>query len=262
MAGRAFWLLAAAGRWAAASDGRKLVEVALGNSGMLIYLKKLREQISVKGSNPSRRRALALLPAAALLMVSGMTNAYSAPKTLLVLGDSLSAEYGLARGTGWVALLERRLQAQKNDTRIVNASISGETTSGGRARLPALLAKHHPDVVLIELGANDGLRGLSLAATEANLRAMGDAAKKSGAQVVLVGMRMPPNYGRDYGDKFHAIYGKLAREWKAPLVPFMFEGIADQPQLFQADRMHPTAQAHPAILNNIWPRLAPLLGAK
>eukprot|EP01133_Synstelium_polycarpum_P018755 gene18756-22431_t len=231
MAGRAFWLLAAAGRWAAASDGRKLVEVALGNSGMLIYLKKLREQISVKGGNPSRRRALALLPAAALLMVSGMTNAYSAPKTLLVLGDSLSAEYGLARGTGWVALLERRLQ-------------------------------HHPDVVLIELGANDGLRGLSLAATEANLRAMGDAAKKSGAQVVLVGMRMPPNYGRDYGDKFHAIYGKLAREWKAPLVPFMFEGIADQPQLFQADRMHPNAQAHPAILNNIWPRLAPLLGAK
>ena len=195
-------------------------------------------------------------------MVSGMTNAYSAPKTLLVLGDSLSAEYGLARGTGWVALLEQRLQAQKNDTRIVNASISGETTSGGRARLPALLAKHHPDVVLIELGANDGLRGLSLAATEANLRAMGDAAKKSGAQVVLVGMRMPPNYGRDYGDKFHAIYGKLAREWKAPLVPFMFEGIADQPQLFQADRMHPNAQAHPAILKNIWPQLAPLLGAK
>ena len=262
MAGRACWLLAAAGRWAAASDGRKLVEVALGNSGMLIYLKKLREQISVKGSNPSRRRALALLPAAALLMVSGMTNAYSAPKTLLVLGDSLSAEYGLARGTGWVALLEQRLQAQKNDTRIVNASISGETTSGGRARLPALLAKHHPDVVLIELGANDGLRGLSLAATEANLRAMGDAAKKTGAQVVLVGMRMPPNYGRDYGDKFHAIYGKLAREWKAPLVPFMFEGIADRPQLFQADRMHPNAQAHPAILNNIWPQLAPLLKAK
>ena len=195
-------------------------------------------------------------------MVSGMTNAYSAPKTLLVLGDSLSAEYGLARGTGWVALLEQRLQAQKNDTRIVNASISGETTSGGRARLPALLAKHHPDVVLIELGANDGLRGLSLAATEANLRAMGDAAKKAGAHVVLVGLRMPPNYGRDYGDKFHAIYGKLAREWKAPLVPFMFEGIADQPQLFQADRMHPNAQAHPAILNNIWPRLAPLLKAK
>ena len=158
-----------------------------------------------------------------------MTNAYSAPKTLLVLGDSLSAEYGLARGTGWVALLEQRLKAQKNDTRIVNASISGETTSGGRARLPALLAKHTPDVVLIELGANDGLRGLPVTAAEANLRAMGDAARKTGAQVVLVGMRMPPNYGRDYADKFYGVYGKLAKEWKAPLVPFMFEGIADQP---------------------------------
>jgi len=130
-------------------------------------------------------------------MVSGMTNAYSAPKTLLVLGDSLSAEYGLARGTGWVALLEQRLQAQKNATRIVNASISGETTSGGRARLPALLAKHHPDVVLIELGANDGLRGLSLAATEANLRAMGDASKRPARKWCWWAMRMPPNYGRD-----------------------------------------------------------------
>ena len=204
MAGWAFWLLVAAGRWAAASDGRKLVEVALGNSGMLIYLKKLREQISVKesakGGNRLRRRTLSLLPAAVLLLGAGMTNAYSAPKTLLVLGDSLSAEYGLARGTGWVALLEQRLKAQNNDTRIVNASISGETTSGGRARLPALLAKHQPDVVLIELGANDGLRGLQLAATEANLRALGEASKKAGAHVVLVGLRMPPNYGRDYGD--------------------------------------------------------------
>ena len=238
------------------------MEVALGNSGMLIYLKKFREQINVKGSSRMRRRTLALLPAAALLMVSGMTNAYSAPKTLLVLGDSLSAEYGLARGTGWVALLEQRLAAQKNDTRIVNASISGETTSGGRARLPALLTKHQPDVVLIELGANDGLRGLPVVAAEANLRAMGDAARKTGAQVVLVGMRMPPNYGRAYGEQFYGVYGKLAKEWKAPLVPFMFEGIADQPQLFQADRMHPNAQAHPTILKNIWPQLAPLLKAK
>ena len=191
-----------------------------------------------------------------------MTNAYSAPKTQLVLGDSLSAEYGLARGTRWVALLEQRLKAQKNDTRIVNASISGETTSGGRARLPALLTKHQPDVVLIELGANDGLRGLPVAAAEANLRAMGDAARKTGAKVILVGMRMPPNYGRDYADKFYGVYGKLAKEWKAPLVPFMFEGIADQPQLFQADRLHPTAQAHPVILKNIWPQLSPLLGAR
>lgn len=191
-----------------------------------------------------------------------MANAYSAPKTLLVLGDSLSAEYGLARGTGWVALLEQRLKTQNNTTQIINASISGETTSGGRARLPALLAKHHPDVVLIELGANDGLRGLPVPAAEANLRAMGEAIKQAGAKVVLVGMRMPPNYGRDYGEKFSAVYAKLAREWKAPLVPFMFAGVPDQPQFFQADRMHPTAIAHPTILNNIWPQLAPLLKAK
>lgn len=229
---------------------------------MLIYLKKFREQTSTGNTSQSRRRSLSLLPAAALLLVSSMTNAYSAPKTLLVLGDSLSAEYGLARGTGWVALLEQRLKAQKNDTRIVNASISGETTSGGRARLPALLAKHSPDVVLIELGANDGLRGLPVTAAEANLRAMGDAAKKTGAQVVLVGMRMPPNYGRDYADKFYGVYGKLAKEWKAPLVPFMFEGIMDKPQWFQADRLHPNAEAHPTILKNIWPQLSPLLGAK
>jgi len=224
---------------------------------MLIYLKKFREQTMAAG----RRRAM-LLPVAAMLMASSMTNAYSAPKTLLVLGDSLSAEYGIARGAGWVALMEQRLQAQKNDTRIVNASISGETTSGGRARLPALLAKNKPDVVVIELGANDGLRGLPVAAAEANLRAMGDAARQAGAKVVLVGMRMPPNYGRDYADKFYGLYGKLAKEWKAPLVPFMFEGIADQPKLFQADRLHPTAEAHPTILKNIWPQVAPLLGAR
>ncbi|WP_300752161.1 arylesterase [Janthinobacterium sp.] len=228
---------------------------------MLIYLKKIREHSGEKVSR-MRRRTLSLLPAAALLMAAGMANAYSAPKTLLVLGDSLSAEYGLARGTGWVALLEQRLKTQNNATQVVNASISGETTSGGRARLPALLAKHHPDVVLIELGANDGLRGLPVAAAEANLRAMGEAVKQAGAQVVLVGMRMPPNYGRDYADKFSAVYARLGKEWKAPLVPFMFAGVPDQPQFFQADRMHPTAIAHPTILNNIWPQLAPLLKAR
>lgn len=191
-----------------------------------------------------------------------MTNAYSAPKTLLVLGDSLSAEYGLARGTGWVALLEQRLKAQKNDTRIVNASISGETTSGGRARLPALLAKHQPDVVLIELGANDGLRGLPVAAAQANLKAMFDAAAKADAKVMLIGMRMPPNYGRDYADKFFAMYGVLSKEIKAPLVPFMLEGVAEKPQLFQPDRLHPLAAAHPIILANIWPTLQKTIKAK
>lgn len=209
-----------------------------------------------------RRRLLQWLPAVALLTLAATTNAYSAPKTVLVLGDSLSAEYGLSRGTGWVALLEQRLKAEKIDATVVNASISGETSSGGRTRLPSLLVKYHPAIVVIELGANDGLRGLPVAAADANFRAMIGAAKQADAAVLLVGMRMPPNYGRDYADKFFAMYGKLAQELKLPLVPFMLDGIADKPQLFQADRMHPLAEAHPAILNTIWPHLLPLLKAK
>lgn len=188
--------------------------------------------------------------------------AHSAPKTVLVLGDSLSAEYGLTRGSGWVALLEQKLKAEKIDAAIVNASISGETTSGGRARLPALLAQHKPALVVIELGANDGLRGLPVAAAEANMRAMIELARKNNAQVLLVGMRMPPNYGRTYTDTFFAMYKKLATQQKAPLVPFMLEGVAEQPALFQPDRLHPTAQAHPVILANIWPKFLPLVKAR
>lgn len=189
-------------------------------------------------------------------------SAYSAPKTVLVLGDSLSAEYGLARGTGWVALAEEKLRAQKIQATIINASVSGETTSGGRSRLPALLEKHKPALVVIELGANDGLRGLPVAAAEANLLAMTSAARKADARVMLIGMRMPPNYGRDYADKFYAMYGTLARQVNAPLVPFMLEGVADKPELFQPDRLHPVASAHPAILANIWPTLQKTLKAK
>ncbi|MFA9219169.1 MAG: arylesterase [Sphingomonadaceae bacterium] len=189
-------------------------------------------------------------------------SAYSAPKTILVLGDSLSAEYGLARGAGWVALLEQRIKEQKLDATIVNASVSGETTSGGRSRLPALLGKYHPALVIIELGANDGLRGLPVAAAQANLRAMADAAQQADAKVLLVGMRMPPNYGRDYADKFFAMFATLSKEIKAPLVPFMLEGVADQPQLFQADRLHPTAAAHPTILANIWPLLQKMIKSR
>ena len=188
--------------------------------------------------------------------------AHSAPKTVLVLGDSLSAEYGLTRGSGWVALLEQKLKAEKIDAAIVNASISGETTSGGRARLPALLAQHKPALVVIELGANDGLRGLPVAAAEANMRAMIELARKNNAQVLLVGMRMPPNYGRTYTDSFFAMYKKLATQQKAPLVPFMLEGVAEKPALFQPDRLHPTAQAHPVILANIWPKFLPLVKAR
>lgn len=197
-----------------------------------------------------------------LLMLTASASAYSAPKTVLVVGDSLSAEYGLSKGSGWVALMEQRLKQEKIDARVVNASISGETTTGGRTRLPALLAQHKPDVVVIELGANDGLRGQPVAAAESNLRFMVEQSQKNKARVLLVGMRMPPNYGRAYTESFFGMYKKLATQTKAPLVPFMLEGVAEKPTLFQADRLHPSAEAHPIILANIWPTLAPLVKAK
>ncbi len=196
------------------------------------------------------------------MMMAVSASAYSAPKTVLVLGDSLSAEYGLSRGAGWVALLEQKLKAERIDAVIVNASISGETTSGGRARLPALLTQHKPDIVVIELGANDGLRGLPVAAAEANMRAMMDAAHKNKARVLLVGMRMPPNYGRLYTEQFFGMYDKLARQYKSALVPFMLEGVADKPALFQTDRLHPNATAHPIILANIWPQFLALIKSR
>ena len=198
---------------------------------------------------------------AAALGVSAAGHAADAPK-VLVVGDSLSAEYGLARGTGWVALLAQKLQADKLAAQAVNASISGDTTAGGRARLPALLKAHQPAVVVIELGSNDALRGLSLAMTEANLSAMTQAAQKAGAKVLLVGMQMPPNYGAAYGKQFSDLFAKVARADNAALVPFMLKGVADRAdalKLFQADRIHPTAEAHPTILANIWPALRKLL---
>lgn len=203
----------------------------------------------------SSRRAVILL---GLLGLVWTNNAYSAAKSILVLGDSLSAEYGLARGSGWVALLQQRLQAEKLDVAVTNASISGETTSGGKTRLPALLL-HKPDIVIIELGGNDALRGLQLNATESNLRAMISAAQQAKVKVLLVGMRIPPNYGRDYTEKFFAQYATLAKQAKVPLVPFLLEGVIDKPDMFQADRIHPLAKAHPIILNNVWTGLKPLL---
>lgn len=196
---------------------------------------------------------------AACALVFFSTCAHSASKTVLVLGDSLSAEYGIARGAGWTTLLEQRLKAEKIDAKIVNTSISGETSSGGKARLPSLLQQHRPAVVVIELGANDGLRGLPLTSTEANLRTMITESQKAKAKVLLIGMQIPPNYGRHYTEKFSALYGKLAQETQAALVPFLLQDIADQPQLFQSDRIHPLAEAHPTMLNNIWPHLKPLL---
>ncbi|RJF98458.1 arylesterase [Noviherbaspirillum saxi] len=197
---------------------------------------------------------------AALSFFFFATCAYSASKTVLVLGDSLSAEYGLARGSGWVSLLEQRLKQSKIDAVIVNASISGETTSGGKARLPALLGQHRPDIVIVELGANDGLRGLPVASAEGNLRDMINASRKAKANVLLVGMQIPPNYGREYTQKFSGMYEKLSKETKISFAPFLLQGVANQPKLFQSDRIHPLAEAQPIILENIWPYLKPLLG--
>ncbi|WP_408647840.1 arylesterase [Xenophilus arseniciresistens] len=188
--------------------------------------------------------------------------AAGAAPVVLVVGDSLSAEYGIARGTGWVALLEKRLAEQKLPARVVNASISGDTTSGGRARLPGLLTQHKPDVVVLELGANDALRGLPLKGTEDNLRQMTQASQAIGAKVLVVGIQVPPNYGSDYTRRFGEIFPRVAQATNAGLVPFLLKGVADGPDaasLFQADRIHPLAAAHPTILDNVWPELRKLL---
>jgi acyl-CoA thioesterase-1 len=215
----------------------------------------------------SRRRAL-LLHCSALLLAPPVLAQSSAPakaparRKLLIVGDSLSAEYGIARGTGWVALLEARITKEALRWEVVNASVSGETTSGGRSRLPALLQQHRPALVLIELGGNDALRGLPLSMTQANLTEMTRAAKAAGARVLLVGMAVPPNYGRKYGDDFIALFGTVAQAEGTALVPFLLKGVADGPDaesLFQPDRIHPKAEAHPRMLDNVWPVLRPML---
>jgi acyl-CoA thioesterase-1 len=191
----------------------------------------------------------------------GLARAAAAP-TLLVVGDSLSAEYGLQRGQGWVALLEARLASQKKAYRVVNASISGDTTSGGRARLPALLRQHKPSVVIIELGGNDALRGLPLASSADNLTAMVKASQVAGAKVLLLGMQVPPNYGARYGRDFAALFPQVAAKQKTALLPFLLKGVADRPDAedwFQPDRIHPKARAHPLMLGNVWAVLQPLL---
>jgi acyl-CoA thioesterase I len=190
----------------------------------------------------------------------GATSA--ATPVILIVGDSLSAEYGLPRGSGWVALLEERLVREKVAAKVVNASISGDTTSGGRSRLPALLVQHKPTHVILELGGNDALRGLPLAQTQANLSAMARAARTSGARVVVVGMRVPPNYGRQYGEDFIAVFASVARGEGAALVPFLLKGVADggdATSMFQADRIHPNEAAQAVMLGNVWPVLRPLL---
>lgn len=209
---------------------------------------------------------VAILAAAALTAppVRTLANELGSTPVLLVVGDSLSAEYGLNRGSGWVALLQRRLQQHALRVQVVNASISGDTTAGGRARLPALLQRHRPAIVIIELGGNDALRGLPLQNTRDNLRAMIRASQAAGARVLLLGMDVPPNYGERYRSRFRALYAELAKEEKTALVPFFLAGVADSDQayaLFQDDRIHPTERAQAIMLDNVWPKLQVLLSA-
>lgn len=179
--------------------------------------------------------------------------------TLLVLGDSVSAGYGLANGEGWVALLQARLKTQGYGYRVVNASVSGETTAGGLARLPRALAVHRPQIVILELGGNDGLRGLSLERSRANLEEMVRLSKAAGAQVLLLGMKIPPNYGLRYARDFENLFREVARRHRLAFEPFFLERIALAPGMLQADGLHPTAKAQPIMLESMWPALKPLL---
>lgn len=218
-----------------------------------------------------RRHCIALALSVAISGACGhaaaspTTSATTASAPILVLGDSLSAEYGLTRGKGWVKLLQQRLEAEKTPRKVVNASISGETTSGGRSRLPALLKQHAPGIVILELGGNDALRGLALQNTQQNLEAMVKAAKAANAQVLLVGMQVPPNYGASYTEQFAQLFKQVASAHQLPLVPFLLAGIGDgggsanTEQWFQSDRIHPNTQAQPHMLGNVWPTLKTML---
>ena len=179
--------------------------------------------------------------------------------TVLIVGDSISAAFGLDTRAGWVALLEKRLAQQGFDDKVVNASITGDTSANGLARLPAQLAAHKPDLVLLELGGNDGLRGMPVAQLQQNLASMIDLSRKAGAQVLLLGMQLPPNYGARYTKAFAQVYQTLAAEKKVALVPFLLEGVGGVPTLMQADGVHPTAGAQGKLLENVWPTLKPLL---
>ncbi|MEO8738871.1 MAG: arylesterase [Casimicrobiaceae bacterium] len=206
----------------------------------------------------TRRSLIGLL----LTLCVGLAYA-AAPQTrvILVLGDSISAGYGLPAGAGWVSLLQSRLAAAHYSYTVVNASISGDTTAGGRARLNALLAQHRPAITIIELGGNDGLRGSSVEVMRRNLDAMIAAAQQAGSKVLLLGIRMPPNYGPAYVQRFDASFSEAAKSSKTALVPFIFDGFAGEETMFQADRVHPVAAAQPTMLETIWRELKPMLSA-
>lgn len=183
----------------------------------------------------------------------------AAAGTLLVLGDSISAAFGLDTRQGWVSLLEQRLAAEGFDYQVVNASVSGDTSAGGLARLPTLLAEHRPDLLIVELGGNDGLRGQPPAQLQQNLAAMVQQARKAGTRVLILGMKLPPNYGLRYTTAFADVFPQVAKEQDVALVPFLLEGAAGLPLMTQADGIHPTAAAQPRLLDNVWPVLKPLL---
>lgn len=194
-----------------------------------------------------------------VLPSSALAENRAASKTILVYGDSLSAAYGIPREQGWVSLLEQRIQAQRLPYRIVNASVSGETTSGGLSRFPANLKQHKPDLVILELGANDGLRGLPVSEMQKNLGKMIQTSREAKAEVLLLGMMLPPNYGHRYAQEFKASFTQLALRFKLPLVPFFLDGVAAHPELVLDDGLHPSAAGQPRILDNVWAELEPLL---
>ena len=193
-----------------------------------------------------------------IVVLIALSSAAHAARTILVFGDSLSAGYGIRQDLAWPALLAKRLQERQLDYNVINASISGETTSGGRSRLNAALSKYTPSIVIIALGSNDGLRGLPIATLRDNLNAMIENAKNKNATVLLVGQRLPPNYG-NYAAQFESTFSEVAKQQNTALVAFLLEGIATEPKLFQADNLHPTAEAQPRLLDNIWRKLEPLL---
>jgi acyl-CoA thioesterase-1 len=204
-------------------------------------------------------RTILVLAVALSGLLGGGAAAAAGKPVILVLGDSLSAGYGIPVEQGWVARLQQRLDAEGYGYTVVNASVSGETTGGALERLPRALSLHRPAVVLVELGGNDGLRGLPLTELRLNLEGIVDTSRAAGADIVLTGIRIPPNYGQQYTEKFYAVYETLAREQHLAWVPFLLEGIALRDELFQGDGIHPDLQAQPILLDNVWPALEPLL---
>ncbi|MEX2130130.1 MAG: arylesterase [Pseudohongiellaceae bacterium] len=210
-------------------------------------------------SDPTEKYTLTPILTLLLLSVCSLGLANEPGHTVMVYGDSLSAAYGIEQNAGWVNLLEQKLEAEKLPFRVVNGSVSGETTTGGLARLPAMLEAYRPDILLLALGGNDGLRGLPLESIRENLLAMIDLARNAGIEVVLAGIQIPPNYGPRYAEPFYQQYQEIALETGVPLIPFLIDGIPQQPQLMQDDGIHPRAEAQFMILDNVWPVLQPQL---